>query len=110
MSLKEFEEHKVNQKRPKRIILIRSGESEKDSDLKVYQNVPDNKVKLTKLGIQQSIVSGRNLKKLIGNESVFFYVSPLQRSVETFENISKSFVPFSFLISKRVENLQHTTE
>eukprot|EP01080_Neovahlkampfia_damariscottae_P006407 gene6407-10414_t len=91
MTEKQHESYTLNKKKPKRIFLIRSGESEKDKDIKIYETVPDNKIKLSNLGVKQSIVCGNNLKKLIGNESVYFYVSPFQRSIETFENISKAF-------------------
>jgi len=91
MNEKEFENFKLKKNKPKRIFLIRSGESEKDINLKCYETIPDNKIKLSSLGKKQSDVCGKNLKKLIGNESVYFYVSPFKRSIETFEHISKAF-------------------
>jgi broad specificity phosphatase PhoE len=36
-------------------------------------------------------MSGVVLKKIIKDESVLFYVSPFQRTIETFENIAKAF-------------------
>ena len=86
-----FENIKENQQakrgRPKRIILIRHAESEGNRDSIVYQSVPDNKVKLTSLGEKQAILAGQKLQKLVGNETIHFFVSPYTRSKQTLVNI-----------------------
>ena len=71
---------------------MRTGESIGNLDKKIYETIPDNQIKLTDLGVQQAIEAGKSLKKLIGDESVYLYLSPFDRAIETFENIQKSFV------------------
>jgi broad specificity phosphatase PhoE len=65
--------------KPKRIILIRHGESESNIDKTFYSQKPDYTSQLTLKGIEQAEDAGRRLKLLIGEESVFFYVSPFWR-------------------------------
>jgi broad specificity phosphatase PhoE len=77
--------------KPKRIILIRHGESEGNVDRLVYKSKPDYALALSEKGIQQAIQAGVELKKIIGEEDAFFYVSPFWRTRETFENISLEF-------------------
>lgn len=89
-----FENFLANQKRlnrPKRIILIRHGESIANKDKEVYSKTPDNKIPLSALGRDQANEAGRILKNLIGEEKCKFYVSPLLRTKQTFENIAKHF-------------------
>eukprot|EP01080_Neovahlkampfia_damariscottae_P008100 gene8100-12561_t len=91
MTTAQFKKNLISKKKPKRIILMRTGESIGNLDKKIYETIPDNQIKLTPLGVEQSIAAGKNLKKLFGEEKVFFYLSPLERAIETFENIQKSF-------------------
>ena len=77
-------------RRPKRIILVRHGNSEANNNFDILKRVPDNKVHLTQKGIQQAKEAGQRLKKLLGNESIQFYVSPYTRTRETYENILES--------------------
>ena len=83
--------HKYQKRRrPKRIILVRHGNSMANNDYNILQNVPDNKIHLSEKGIQQAKEAGKRLKKLIGNESIQFYVSPYTRTKETYQNILES--------------------
>jgi broad specificity phosphatase PhoE len=75
---------------PKRIILIRHGESEGNIDPLLYCHVPDNAMHLTELGYEQAIAAGKSIKKIISNESIRFIVSPYIRTIETFEGISRA--------------------
>jgi broad specificity phosphatase PhoE len=77
--------------RPKRIILIRHGESEGNVDENVYSNKPDYKLDLTSKGLEQAEKCGINLRKITKNESCFFYVSPLFRTRQTYKQIVKSY-------------------
>jgi len=77
--------------KPKRIILIRHGESEGNVNRKIYENVPDYQLALSQKGKEQAIQCGKDLKKIIGTKSCFFYVSPFKRTRETFQLISRSF-------------------
>ena len=83
--------HKYQKKRrPKRIILVRHGNSEANNNYDILKNVPDNKVHLSEKGIKQAKEAGKRLKQLLGNESIQFYVSPYTRTKETYENILES--------------------
>lgn len=83
--------HKYQKKRrPKRIILVRHGNSEANNNYEILKNVPDNKVHLSEKGIKQAKEAGKRLKQLLGNESIQFYVSPYTRTKETYENILES--------------------
>jgi broad specificity phosphatase PhoE len=77
--------------KPKRIILIRHGESQGNVDDSIYNIKPDYTLELTESGKCQAKNAGKELKEIVGNESLFFYVSPLWRTRETFENIAQSF-------------------
>ena len=83
--------HKYQKKRrPKRIILVRHGNSEANNNYDILKNVPDNKVHLSEKGIKQAKEAGKRLKQLLGNESIQFYVSPYTRTKETYKNILES--------------------
>jgi len=77
--------------KPKRIILIRHGESEGNVDRSVYGNKPDYALLLTEKGIRQATNAGVHLKELVKDESLHFYVSPLFRTRQTFLEIAKNF-------------------
>src|SRR4051812_38006059 len=53
-------------RRPKRIILIRHGESQGNDDKNIYESIPDNAIELTSKGILQAISAGEELKQIIG--------------------------------------------
>lgn len=76
---------------PKRIILIRHGQSEANVKPTIYLTIPEYRVRLTEKGKIQAQNSSKNLKKIIGNESVKFYVSPYTRALQTYENIIPNF-------------------
>lgn len=77
--------------KPKRIILIRHGESEGNIDENVYSTKPDYKLDLTSIGLEQAEKCGKKLKEITKNESCFFYVSPLFRTRQTYKQIVKSY-------------------
>jgi len=77
--------------KPKRIILIRHGESEGNCDRNIYSQKPDYALLLTEKGKQQATKAGIQLQKLAGNENLQFYVSPLFRTQQTFQQIIKHF-------------------
>lgn len=78
-------------KLPKRLILVRHGESEGNVDKSLYETRPDNALHLTQKGWLQAESAGRGIKHLVGDESCFFLVSPYVRTRETFHAISKAF-------------------
>lgn len=75
--------------KPKRIILVRHGQSEGNADKSVYTTIPDHRVKLTTKGHQQALEAGAEIRDIIGSETVQVYVSPLIRTRQTFEGIAK---------------------
>ena len=77
--------------RPRRLILVRHGQSQGNVDVQSYATIPDSQLKLTDLGQQQALDAGQRLRALIGNESIYVYISPYQRSRETYANIEKAF-------------------
>ena len=71
--------------RPIRIILIRHGESEGNTDKGKYENVPDFALNLTPEGIEQAREAGGKIKDIIGRETVYVYLSPYYRTRQTYQ-------------------------
>lgn len=68
---------------PKRIILVRHGESEANVDPTVYARVPDWQIALTEQGVAQAREAGRKIAGLIGDESFGVFGSPYVRTEQT---------------------------
>ncbi|XP_019239870.1 PREDICTED: phosphoglycerate mutase-like protein AT74 isoform X2 [Nicotiana attenuata] len=86
----------VKPPRPKRIILVRHGQSEGNVDESVYTRVADPKVGLTEKGVEEAEECGRKMREIIEKNDgddwkVYFYVSPYKRGIETLRNLAKSF-------------------
>lgn len=64
--------HRSHRKRtmPKRLILVRHGESQGNIDPSLYTRVPDNALHLTELGYEQAVAAGRSIKQILGDETV----------------------------------------
>ena len=86
--------------KPKRIILIRHGESEANVNKYLFGEVPDYTIELTDKGKDQAFESGRKLKELVGDESAYFYVSPFWRARSTFEGVTAAFPREQFQYSE----------
>ncbi|BBC93204.1 histidine phosphatase family protein [Streptomyces griseofuscus] len=69
--------------RPRRIVLVRHGESTGNTDDSVYEREPDHALALTDLGRRQAEETGERLRELFGPERVSVYVSPYRRTLET---------------------------
>lgn len=83
---------KKNARRPKRLILIRHGQSMGNLDDKLYSSCPDNKITLSDLGKSQAFEAGSKLKRLIPQgDRIRFFVSPFLRTKQTFNEIAKHF-------------------
>lgn len=88
-------------KLPRRIILVRHGESEGNLDDSMYTRTPDHQIGLTPEGMKQAEECGRKIRRIIeqGNEEavaapdwrVYFYVSPYQRTLCTLKGIGRAF-------------------
>ena len=74
--------------KPKRIILVRHGESQGNVNQEIYKTTPDYALHLTDKGQAQAKLAGEQIAALIGNESLQAYVSPWYRSRETFGEIA----------------------
>lgn len=77
--------------KPKRIILIRHGESQANVDKYLFGKVPDYTIELTEIGREQATKAGVQLRELVKEESLYFYVSPFWRARTTFECIAAAF-------------------
>lgn len=82
---------------PKRIILVRHGQSEGNLDSSAYSTIPDHKIPLTPQGIQQANLAGENIRRVVSDDGscrnwkVYFYVSPYDRTRSTLREIGRSF-------------------
>ncbi|KAA8545066.1 hypothetical protein F0562_019835 [Nyssa sinensis] len=82
---------------PKRIILVRHGESEGNLDRSAYTTTPDYKIPLTQQGIAQAKLAGAQIQSVISengrsnNWKIYFYVSPYERTRSTLREIGRSF-------------------
>lgn len=82
--------------RPRRIILVRHGQSEGNVDESVYTRVADPKIGLTGRGVEEAEECGRRIREMIERDEaddwrVYFYVSPYRRTLETLRNVAKAF-------------------
>ncbi|KAI8837861.1 histidine phosphatase superfamily [Chytridium lagenaria] len=89
--------------RPRRIILVRHGESELAVNRDILTHTADHAIHLTERGQEQALAAGEKLKAMLKEEMVLdadgterkaqervrFYVSPYQRTRETFWLMSK---------------------
>lgn len=97
--------------RPKRIFLVRHGESEANVAGEVYTQIPDHKIPLTSKGYQQAREAGKFINEEItktlelnqssSEDSVLcrVYCSPFTRSRQTFEGMAEHF-QFSYKYSE----------
>lgn len=82
---------------PKRIILLRHGESAGNIDGSAYTTTPDHKIPLTSQGIDQAKNAGCRIRQVISdsgecsNWKVYFYVSPYERTRSTLREIGRAF-------------------
>ena len=70
---------------PKRIILLRHGESLGNVDETLYAEIPDWKIPLTRRGERQCLKAAHDLYDLTKGESIFCYCSPYKRTRETWD-------------------------
>ncbi|KAG0596282.1 hypothetical protein M758_UG239700 [Ceratodon purpureus] len=91
-----FSEHSGMPPRPRRIILVRHGESLGNVDESAYTRIPDSKICLTEKGWNQAVKCGKAIRELIeGDHSddwkAYFYVSPYKRTLQTLRGIGIAF-------------------
>jgi bisphosphoglycerate-dependent phosphoglycerate mutase len=83
----------VREALPKRVILLRHGESEGNADHTLYRQKPDNLIELTARGHEQARVAGRRIKALCGDGAILMYTSPFLRTVQTARAVRESIQP-----------------
>lgn len=76
---------------PRRIILVRHGESEGNADHTLYRTKADNLIELTDKGSQQALQAGNRIKQVIGDDKVTLFISPFARTLQTSRNIRLAF-------------------
>jgi broad specificity phosphatase PhoE len=76
--------------KPKHIILIRHGESEGNADKNLLEVKPDYALNLTTKGIEQAKQAGKEIKEIIGQETLQVYVSPFYRTRQTYQYVAES--------------------
>ncbi|CAE8590473.1 unnamed protein product, partial [Polarella glacialis] len=75
---------------PKRIICIRHGESIGNVQADAYATIPDNAMPLTEQGRLEAREAGAKLRDIVlPGESVFFFVSPYCRTLQTLEGLKE---------------------
>ena len=87
----ELAKRRVRIQRPERIILVRHGQSEGNTDRTAYSSTPDSQIVLTERGWAQGVVAGLQIRKLVGDESVRFFYSPYMRARQTLLAILQAF-------------------
>ena len=83
---------------PRRIVLVRHGESTGNVDESEYTRTPDSQIPLTSLGRAQATSTGEALREMFEADGVddyelFFHISPYRRSKETAVGIARAFDP-----------------
>ncbi|MBW5484912.1 histidine phosphatase family protein [Streptomyces bambusae] len=73
--------------RPRRIVLLRHGESEGNIDDTVYEREPDHALRMTPAGRAQAMAAGARLREVFGDERISAYVSPYRRTLQTFRDL-----------------------
>ncbi|KAJ6816622.1 phosphoglycerate mutase-like protein AT74H [Iris pallida] len=87
----------AKRKLPKRIIVMRHGESQGNLDMSAYTTTPDYRIPLTSHGAEQARNAGRHIRRVLSsgceqdNWKVYFYVSPYERTRSTLREIGRAF-------------------
>mmetsp|Transcript_24070 Transcript_24070/g.37151 ORF Transcript_24070/g.37151 Transcript_24070/m.37151 type:complete len:333 (+) Transcript_24070:116-1114(+) len=89
--------------RPKRIILLRHGESDGNIDEAAYVDTADWCINLTAKGKQQAQDAGKRIRDVVGEDGkLVFYFSPYERTRQTLDTIT-NYVQEESIISIREE-------
>ncbi|KAH8617973.1 putative Histidine phosphatase superfamily (branch 1) [Trypanosoma vivax] len=78
---------------PRRLLLIRHGESAANVNRTLYSHVPDWKIPLTERGRAQAFDCGKRLRNIVKDERLYVYYSPYVRARQTLEEVRKSLLP-----------------
>ncbi|GLJ06718.1 hypothetical protein SUGI_0046120 [Cryptomeria japonica] len=82
--------------RPRRIILVRHGQSEGNVDESAYTRIPDSKIALTEQGWHEAVETGNRIRELVERDGaddwqVYFYASPYKRTLQSLRGIGMAF-------------------
>ncbi len=75
---------------PKRILLVRHGQSLGNVNEEAYHTIPDWLIPITEVGHNQAKDMGKKIKELIGNEPIYLYYSPYLRTRQTMVSMMES--------------------
>lgn len=106
--IQQQQQHSHHKVLPKRIILVRHGESQGNRDNSAYSTTPDYKIPLTPNGVAQAKLAGAQIRRVVSDDGryrnwkVYFYVSPYERTRSTLSEIGRSF-PKDRIIGVREE-------
>lgn len=90
--LEKESDARFNERLPRRIYLVRHGESKGNVDAGTYSGIPDSEVELTDKGRLQAREAGIKLRQLIAPvDKVKFWISPHRRSRQTADRIMEAF-------------------
>ncbi|ORY06988.1 phosphoglycerate mutase-like protein [Basidiobolus meristosporus CBS 931.73] len=85
--------------RPRKIILLRHGESVANLDKSIHRVVPDHKIRLTKKGVEQAREAGKRLQQeILPTDKLQFYVSPYLRTRQTFKELSSTLSTKEYIV------------
>ena len=73
---------------PGKIIMIRHGQSAANADTSIYNRVPDYRIPLTPLGIEQARAAGERIRRELDGQEVSVYVSPYLRAYQTLDALN----------------------
>jgi broad specificity phosphatase PhoE len=68
---------------PKRILLVRHGQSQGNVDEEAYHTIPDWLIPITDKGKEQAVEMGKTIKEIIKDEPLYIYYSPYLRTRQT---------------------------
>ncbi|MHA7306623.1 histidine phosphatase family protein [Arthrobacter sp. TMN-49] len=68
---------------PRKIIMIRHGQSAANVDQNLYNRIPDYRIPLTELGLAQAKAAGEKVRRQLDGQKVCVYVSPYLRAYQT---------------------------
>ncbi|AIY03767.1 MULTISPECIES: histidine phosphatase family protein [Arthrobacter] len=70
---------------PRQIIMVRHGQSAANVDQTIYNRIPDYRIPLTELGVEQAKAAGERIRRQLDGQQVRVYVSPYLRAYQTLE-------------------------
>src|SRR3954464_99313 len=96
--------------RPRRIYLVRHGESEGNVNKEIYKTKPDYALELTFDGIMQARRAGEAInKEILPHETIAFYSSPFYRTRQTKTEMQRYLKCFKIEDDGNIKTLRHYT-